>query len=142
MTERFELFTTLITQIYKNLQRIKNIEMNEFNMKGTHVMCIFFLSNHKEGLTVTELSRLCSEDKAAISRTIAELTESGYITSTSEKKYRAPLILSPKGEQIAGKINELINSAVAAGGNGLTEDERKIFYHSLKLISDNLSNYP
>ena len=33
MIERFELFTTTIGQIYKNLQRIKMQEMAEFQLR-------------------------------------------------------------------------------------------------------------
>ena len=75
MINRFELFTTTITQIYKNLQRIKMQEMSGFELRGTYVMCMFELNRNPEGLTITQLSQLCGEDKAAISRTISELVK-------------------------------------------------------------------
>ena len=53
--------------------------MTEFGLKGTHVMCLFFLHHTPEGLTAAQLCQLCAEDKAAISRTIATLKEKGYI---------------------------------------------------------------
>lgn len=141
MTERFELFTTTINQIYKNLQRIKMLEMTEFNLKGTHVMCIFELHHNPEGLTVTQLSALCGEDKAAISRTIAELTQKKYVRSESQKKYRTPIFLTSEGHKIATRIDERVTKAVEAGSDGLTKRERDIFYRSLIKISDNLNNY-
>ena len=141
MIDRFELFTTTITQIYKNLQRIKMQEMSGFELRGTYVMCMFELNRNPEGLTITQLSQLCGEDKAAISRTISELVKRGLVTGNNDKKYRAPLILTKKGQETAAKIDALASTAVAAGSNGLTPEEVKIFYKALTTISDNLNNY-
>ena len=141
MIDRFELFTTTITQIYKNLQRIKMQEMSGFELRGTYVMCMFELNRNPEGLTITQLSQLCGEDKAAISRTISELVKRGLVTGNNDKKYRAPLILTKEGQKTAAKIDALASTAVAAGSNGLTPEEVKIFYKALTTISDNLNNY-
>lgn len=141
MIDRFELFTTTITQIYKNLQRIKMQEMSGFELRGTYVMCMFELNRNPEGLTITQLSQLCGEDKAAISRTISELVKRGLVTGNNDKKYRAPLILTKEGQETAAKIDALASTAVAAGSNGLTPEEVKIFYKALTMISDNLNNY-
>ena len=141
MINRFELFTTTITQIYKNLQRIKMQEMSGFELRGTYVMCMFELNRNPKGLTITQLSQLCGEDKAAISRTISELVKRGLVTGNNDKKYRAPLILTKEGQETAAKIDALASTAVAAGSNGLTPEEVKIFYKALTTISDNLNNY-
>ncbi len=141
MINRFELFTTTITQIYKNLQRIKMQEMSGFELRGTYVMCMFELNRNPEGLTITQLSQLCGEDKAAISRTISELVKRGLVTGNNDKKYRAPLVLTKEGQETAAKIDALASTAVAAGSNGLTPEEVKIFYKALTTISDNLNNY-
>ncbi len=141
MINRFDVFATTITQIYKSIQRIKNREMTELGLRGTCVMCLFYLKIHEEGVTLTRLSALCEEDKSAISRIVQELTDNGYITSQSDKKYRAPLTLTQKGQDAAIRIEEMISNAVAAGGEGLTEEERHVFYNSLKLISANLKKY-
>ena len=141
MIDRFELFTTTITQIYKNLQRIKMQEMSGFELRGTYVMCMFELNRNPEGLTITQLSQLCGEDKAAISRTISELVKRGLVTGNNDKKYRAPLVLTKEGQEPAAKIDALASTAVAAGSNGLTLEEVKIFYKALTTISDNLNNY-
>lgn len=141
MINRFELFATTITQIYKNLQRIKMQEMSGFELRGTYVMCMFELNRNPEGLTITQLSQLCGEDKAAISRTISELVKRGLVTGNNDKKYRAPLVLTKEGQETAAKIDALASTAVAAGSNGLTPEEVKIFYKALTTISDNLNNY-
>lgn len=144
MLERFELFATTITQIYKNLQRVKMQEMSDiqFELRGIHVMCLFQLNRHKEGLTVTQLSTLCGEDKAATSRTVSELIQKKLIIADTQKKYRSPIILTEEGQQVANKIDKQAALAVATVGTGLTEEEREIFYKALTTISENLKNYP
>lgn len=141
MIQRFNMFTTLITQVYKSLQRIKNREMTEFSLKGIHTMCIFHLGHSPEGMTLTALSAVCGEDKAAMSRTVAELTKDGFVTADATRKYRAPITLTDKGRLVSGRVDEMVAEAVAAGGDGLSEDERRTFYYALGIISENLKNY-
>ena len=137
MLQRFEAFVTGITVCHKYIQRIKSMEMTEFGLKGTHAMCIFFLHHHEQELTAAQLCQLCAEDKAAISRTIGTLQEQGYV-ETGEKKYRAPLRLTEAGVALACRVDELIAQWVGVGGDGLTEEERAIFYYALEKIAENL----
>lgn len=143
MTERFDRFVTYINSIYKNIQKIKNSEMTEIDcgLKGIHVMCIFRLAHSEEGLTVTQLSTMCGEDKAAMSRTVADLISRGYAVSDSGHRYRAPITLTDSGRLIAGRIESRINNAVVTGGDGLSNEERKYFYKALMTIDSNLKKY-
>lgn len=138
MKDRFEAFITGVTVCYKYIQRIKAIEMTELGLKGTHVTCLFYLNNHQEGLTAAQLCVLCAEDKASISRTVADLRKRGYIAQGGEKQYRAPLKLTEEGKQAAKQLDPLIERWVMSGGDGLTEEQRETFYQSLALISENL----
>lgn len=101
--DRFGLFVTSITQIYRHMQKIKQLEMTEFGLRGSHVMCVYNLSRHKNGLTPTELCTLCEEDKGAVSRTLSELKKLGYINYTpiifGEKKYRQKITLTEEGKK-------------------------------------------
>ncbi len=138
MLDRFEAFVGGITACHRYIQKIKNTEMTELGLKGTHVMCLYHLHRSGTGLTAAELCRLCAEDKAAISRTLGELEARGYLQAASGKKYRAALMLTDAGKAIAGQVEELIQSWVGIGGDGLTEQQRNEFYATLALISDNL----
>ena len=137
MIKRFEAFVTGITLCYKYIQKIKSAEMTELGLKGTNVMCIFFLSHNPDGLTAAQLCRLCAEDKAAVSRTVAELQREGYV-APGEKRYRAALRLTEKGEEVARRVDGLIEQWVAFGGAGLSDSDREAFYRALELISNNL----
>ncbi len=141
MLQRFEAFVSGITMCYKYIQRIKATEMTELGLKGTHVMCLFFMFRYENGLTATELCRLCNEDKAAISRTLGTLREKGCIQSEGNA-YRAKWTLTEQGREITKRVCSLVDQWVGFGGEGLTEEERDIFYKALGHISDNLrKNY-
>ena len=137
MINRFKSFVSGVTICYKYIQRIKNMEMTEFGLKGTHVMCLFFLHHNPDGLTAAQLCQLCAEDKAAISRTIATLKDRGYIAS-GEKKYRALLALTEEGIAVAKQMDGLIYQWVGFGGDGISESDRDTFYRVLEHISSNL----
>lgn len=140
MIHRFHTFVSDITVCYKSIQRIKAVEMTEFGLKGTHAMCLFYLHHEPQGLTAAQLCSRCEEDKAAISRTLAELIEQGYIRPADQRKYRAQMQLTDAGVQVAEKVDLLVEQWVAAGGDGLTEEERTGFYRALNIISENLRN--
>jgi len=135
--ERFQTFVTEIANCHRCIQRIKAAEMTEFGLKGTHVMCLFFLCHHPQGLTASELTQLCAEDKAAISRAVSTLQEKGYVVS-SGKKYRALLQLTPEGHKLSERIERLIEQWVGFGGDGISAEERTVFYRVLEHISQNL----
>ena len=138
MNQRFDAFVTGITVCYKFIQRIKSAEVTEMGLKGAHVMCMFYLNQHPEGLTASQLCTLCAEDKAAVSRTVSFLKSEGYVSSEGPRNYRALLRLTPAGQAIAGQFDDLISDWVSSGGSGLSNQERTDFYRALSLISSNL----
>jgi len=138
MIQRFDAFVSGITSCYKYIQRIKSMEMTEFGLKGTHVMCLYYLRQNPTGLTASQLCGLCAEDKAAISRTVTELKNRGYVTTLSQKAYRAMLTLTNAGLEVARRFDRLIEDWVTVGGSGLSDEERLDFYKSLAVIAENL----
>lgn len=138
MNQRFDAFVTGITVCYKYIQRIKSAEVTDLGLKGAHVMCMFYLKQHPEGLTASQLCSLCAEDKAAISRTVSFLKNEGYVHHEGPKNYRALLFLTAAGRALAEQFDHLIAEWVSCGGNGLSEQERRDFYRGLSLIANNL----
>lgn len=139
MEDRFELFTTLMAKISRNIKRIKSQEMSELNLKTPHTSCLYYL--HKMGkMTAKELCDICEEDKAAISRSIDYLEKQGYIKcdSKTEKRYKSELYLTEKGGVVAQKVAQKVDGVVEKASKGLSDEKRKILYESLNLISDNL----
>ena len=143
MQERFEKFAITIAQLNRYVQRIKTMEMDELGLKGNHAMCLYYLGKKEEGITSSEICKLCKEDKAAISRAIAELDDLSLIErdSVSEKRdYRSKLRLTEKGKQYFKKVCEKIDKALDLGGMGLTDEHREAFYSALEIIAGNLKN--
>lgn len=140
MAERFETFTVLINRISRNIRKIKNREMAEYDLRSAHISCLYYLYTG-EHMTATDLCEKCEEDKATISRAVEFLEKNGYIICESRgaKRYRSELLLTEKGrmagEKIAGKIADVLDEVSA----GITDEERKMFYRSLQLISENLA---
>lgn len=144
MKTRFEAFAGSIIELNRNIHKIKDIEMKKLKLKGNHAMCLYYLGQHEEGLTATELTSFCKEDKSAISRCLHQLNEKELVSCDRyEKKrsYRTRLHLTEEGKKIAAKINERIEVALFTGGDGLTEEQRRNFYDSMEIIKNNLSRY-
>ena len=139
MEERFETFTVLITRISRSIKRIKADEMADFELKGPHVSCLYYLSQ-QDGMTAAELCERCDEDKAAISRSLDDLEKNGYITCASGagKRYKSPLRLTERGKAVGRAIGEKITRIVEAASEGLSEAERQTMYRALALVSENL----
>ena len=135
--ERFENFVGGVTLLYRCIQKIKNMETAELGLRGRHVMCLYQLQKHPEGLTSAQLAALCGEDKAAISRTVAELRSRGL--ADKPDGYRAPVRLTEAGRGLAADVRRLAQGAVERGGAGLTNHERPAFYHALDVIGGNLT---
>ena len=141
MKERFETFTVLINRISRNIRKIKNQEMAEYNLRSAHVSCLYYLYS-MELLTATDLCERCEEDKATISRALDYLEKNGYIVCESKntKRYKSPLVLTDKGLEVGQQIAEKINFVLDTISIGLTEEERVAFYRSLSIVSESLES--
>ena len=139
MQERFETFTVLINRISRNIRKIKNQEMAEYNLRSAHVSCLYYLYSNK-GSTATDLCERCEEDKATISRALDYLETNGYLTcpAKSAKRYKSPLLLTDLGLDVGKKIADKIDGVLNEISGGLTEVERIAFYRSLSIISESL----
>lgn len=140
MISRFEQLSSAISRIYHYIQKIERVEMEKFGLKGPHVQCMLAMNRNPEGLTASQLCTMCEKDKAAVSRTIAELEKEGMVErfSDSGNRYRAMLKLTGKGTDVARWVDERVRLAVEKAGIGLNDDQRGVFYQVLALIAENL----
>lgn len=139
MQARFETFTVLINRINRNIRKIKNQEMAEYDLRSAHISCLYYIYTLK-GATATDLCERCEEDKATISRALNFLDTNGYITREAEstKRYKNPLLLTDKGLEVGKKIADKITHVLNTISGALTEEERIDFYRSLSIISDSI----
>lgn len=140
MLDRFELFSSAISAIYRDIQKIEKDEMDRRGYKGAFAQYLVILRRHPQGLTASELCELCDRDKAAVSRVMAEMEEKGLVTRTGGQPYRAKLSLTELGQETACFVAQRAEVAVQEAGKGLSEQDRAVFYAALGLIAANLQN--
>ena len=137
MLGRYEVLSAAISSMYHDIQKIERVEMARFGLKGPHAQCLLALRRYAGGLTAAELCDICDKDKAAISRTVAELQEAGMVHREGPR-YRAKLLLTEQGMAAAEAVSCRALVAVEKAGAGLEDGQRQVFYQVLDLISRNL----
>ena len=141
MQERFNTFTVLIAKLGRTIRRIKTEEMQEFDLKSTHVSCLYHLYLHGQ-LTSKQLADECDEDKAAVSRSLEYLENNGYIYTVKDatRRYKRPLDLTEKGREVAARISKKIEGYLSIANQGISDEDRLVMYKTLSTISENLQN--
>ena len=139
MVERFETFTVLLNRINRNIRKIKNQEMADYDLRSVHISTLYYL-HLQDGLTATELCDKCDEDKATISRCLDYLEQKGFVLCEikGQKRYKSPVTLTERGKKAGKKIAEKIDRVLQTVSTTLSEEERESFYRSLALISHQL----
>lgn len=140
MISRYEFFSTVVSSLYHDIQRIERQEMAKYGLKGPHAQCLVIMSRYPQGIAAARLCELCERDKAAISRTVAELEATGLLARGERNgiRYRVPLFLTEAGQKAAEEVNAVAMRAVEQAGQGLTEEQRRVFYDVLGHIAQNL----
>lgn len=140
MITRFEQFSASVSCIYRCIQKIERVEMAKYGLKGPHAQCLLAMSRYPEGITSSQLCTVCDKDKAAISRTVAELEREGMVERNSKgtNRYRALLKLTEQGETAAQRVEDRAKLAVEKASEGMTGEQREIFYQILHLIAGHL----
>ena len=140
MTSRFERFSASVSSLYHCIQKIERVEMAKYGLKGPHAQCLLAMSRYPQGITASRLCDLCDKDKAAISRTVAELEREGMVIRDLKdgNRYRAALKLTEQGESAARQVEERVKIVVEKAGTGMTEAQREVFYNVMDLIAGHL----
>lgn len=144
MISVFEAFSEYIVEMNRYLQRIKEIEMNKLGLHAKHTMCLYYLGKHPEGLTPSELTKLCCEDKAAVSRALSQLENGGLIVRKipeNKRAYRTVYNLTEDGKAIVRRLNDRVEAALSGCCIDMADGKREEFYASLKTILGNLKAY-
>ena len=139
--ERFTPFVLIIERITKNIKRIADMEMEQYGLRSSHVMCILQLAKSERGLSSSALADACGVDKAFISRITSELLEKNYIVKevVPDKKYKTSFLLTEKGEEVNKKMNEVINSRIESVDKHVSMKKLNKFYEVLGEIDEGIS---
>lgn len=140
MYARFEQFSSTISSIYRDIQKIERDEMVKYGVKGAYAQYLAALRRHPQGLTATQLCEACDMDKAAVSRIVNEMETRGFVVreSAGDSRYRARIRLTGEGMCAAEYVRNRAEIAVQEVGRDLSEEDRKIFYAALESIAARL----
>ena len=139
---RFEKFTLLIDGIHKCINKIKIDTAPSFGVKSVHVLWIYELLLHPEGLTAAEIAAVSMVDRSLVSREIAALKKGGYVEceDTGKKRsYNARITLTEKGVELAEKIKEEAIGVQSMVDVGITAGELESFYLTLEKLYANFA---
>ena len=138
--ERFEQFSSLISGIYRDIQKLKTKWTEPLGLKAVHIFWVYLLKNHPEGLNASELSRHSQSNRSLVSREIQELIDLGYVQTekgTRQRRYGQKLMLTEKGLQIAQRISEASLSIQKQVNAGIPEEDLIVLYRTLGILMEN-----
>lgn len=140
MIDRFEKFSFAIFEITRYWHKLASDEMAKYDLKGPHATYLTTLYRFEDGITAPQLSELCGKDKADVSRMVSIMEKKGLVIKESVGKnmYRGLLKLTDEGKKAARQVRGRAALAVEMAGNGLSDEDRDVFYKSLDLITNNL----
>lgn len=138
--ERYEQFNSLISGIYRDIQKLKTKWTEPLGMKSVHIFWVYLLKNHPEGLTASELSRHSQSNRSLVSREIQELIDLGYVqaeTSTRTRRYGQKLMLTESGRKVATQISEVSLNIQNEVNAGIPEEDLIVLYRTLGILMQN-----
>lgn len=138
--ERFEQFSSLISGIYRDIQKLKTKWTEPLGMKAVHIFWVYLLKNHPDGLTASELSRHSQSNRSLVSREIQELIDLGYVravASTRARRYGQKLMLTESGRKVANQISEVSLNIQNEVNAGIPEEDLIVLYRTLGILMQN-----
>ena len=137
MVDRFERFSLAISHINRFWHKLAGEEMAKYGLKGPHATYLLTLSRHEDGLTAAQLVEISGKDKADVSRMLNIMAEKGLVRREGAA-YRARVYLTEEGQRAADYVRRRAAVAVELAGQGISDDDREIFYAALGTIVENL----
>jgi DNA-binding MarR family transcriptional regulator len=138
--ERFEQFSSLISGIYRDIQKLKNKWTEALGMKSVHIFWVYLLKNHPEGLTASELSRHSQSNRSLVSREIQELVDLGYIQvqkCSGTRRYGQKFYLTDSGMATAKQISTASLEIQNKVNSGIPEQDLVVLYRTLHTLLNN-----
>ena len=140
MIERFERFSLAISEISRYWHKLTTDEMEKYGLKGPHAVYLMTLAKYPEGLTAPQLCKICSKDKADVSRMMSIMEREGLVKKEGvyQNLYKGVFILTEKGVNAAQQVSKRASLAVELAGKDMDDESRTIFYDGLESIAKNL----
>ena len=137
--ERFEEFSSLISGVHGNIQKLKARYTTQLNLKAVHVFWLYLLRTHPEGMSASELAAAGQSNRSLVSREIDELFDKGIIftqDNSDKRRYGWKLMLTSKGKQLADVISAVVTSIQNTVSRDIPEEDLTTFYHTLRVLAN------
>ncbi len=139
-SKRFVTFVNRMEAIQKYLRRIRALLGSEMDMKGVHVLWVYLLSMHPDGLTSAEIAEVSSVDRSLVSREIRMLQENGIVEleeTNGRRTYNSTVRLTEKGRKYAAEIEIKALQIQNFVDTDISEEELNYFYSATEKICHN-----
>ena len=137
--DRFVRFSMETEALAKALQKYNNDCLERFGLRSMHLMTLWCLWRNKDGLTAGDLSRLCSVDKAFVSRVTGELGELGYVDRGEDRGRRSRILtLTARGREIMKEIDGILRYSVERITDGVGRGQMEAYYGVLDRFRQNI----
>ena len=137
--ERFEEFSSLISCIHGNIQKLKARYTTQLGLKSVHVFWLYLLRIHPEGMSASELAAAVQSNRSLISRELDTLFDKDIIYTRGngdKRRYGWKLMLTGKGEQLADVISAVITDTQNIVSQDISEEDLITFYRTLKTLAN------
>ena len=136
--ERFEEFSSLISGVHGNIQKLKARYTTQLDLKAVHVFWLYLLRTHPEGMSASELAAAGQSNRSLVSREIDELFDKGIIftqDNSDKRRYGWKLMLTSKGKQLADVISAVVTSIQNTVSRDIPEEDLTTFYRTLRILA-------
>lgn len=141
--EEFSTLSVKLYEISKITKKINNKLFDTYSLRSAHILFMMEIDVKIDGLTPTEIAKLCYIDKAFVSRISADLLKAGLIQYNEKfedgRKYKRKFILTPTGKAVIREINKPISDAISRLSNRYSDYDIRNFLSVLSAIGDNMA---
>ena len=129
---------------FSNIERVlhsmKSEQMAKYGLRHTHLVCMVYIDQSEDGLTPTEISKICDFDKAFVSRITSELIQKNIIKINDKfndgRKYRNKYVLTEKGREVIRETKALIEKYFADLSDKISEHDMSCFIRVILAINE------
>lgn len=140
--ERFEEFSSLISGIHGNIQKLKARYTTQLGLKAVHVFWLYLLRAHPGGLSASELAAAGQSNRSLVSREIDELFDKEIIFTQDngdKRRYGWKLMLTGKGKQLSDVISAVVTDIQNTVSRDISEEDLITFYRTLRILANGFS---
>lgn len=138
----YEKFLIYLRQLQNKIQKDFNEELKKFHLTSTYIGILILLFHHKEGYSMSELSRLTSVDNALMTRNIKELEKVNYIYRNRENDFQRKyhICLTEEGRNVAKDLEQLLEKRQKDFLKLFTSEEQEILDKAFHIVISKFTN--